>query len=46
MYSASVDDRAMIDCYFDDQLIGPPLSIKMYALVDFLVGKSSVKLVL
>jgi hypothetical protein len=28
-YSASVDERAMTDCFFDDHEIGPPEYIQM-----------------
>lgn len=35
MYSASMDDKAMVGCHFEHQLTGPPLSIKMKPKVDF-----------
>ncbi len=36
-YSASQDDVATTDCFFDFQLTGPPASRNMYPLVDFRV---------
>ena len=35
MYSASVDNRVTVDCFFEHQLIGPPLSMKIKPEVDF-----------
>ena len=34
-YSASIDDRAIIICFLDRQLIAPPADKKMYLDVDF-----------
>ena len=36
-YSASVEESATVDWRFEHQLTGPPLSMKMYPDVDFLV---------
>ncbi len=35
IYSASVEERATVDCLFEHQLTGPPLSIKINPEVDF-----------
>lgn len=39
-YSASVDERATVDCLLQHQLTGPPLRIKMKPEVDFRLSLS------
>lgn len=41
IYSASVDEKAIIGCLFEHKLIGPPLSMKMKPKVDFRIFLSS-----
>ena len=42
MYSASHVDKATIGCLLDSQVIGPPLSINRYPLVDFQIVVSPI----
>ena len=41
MYLVLVDERAIIGCLFEHQLIGPPLSMKIKLKVDFRLFLSS-----
>ena len=34
-YSASVDDKAIVNCFFDHQVMAPLAAMKMYPVVDF-----------
>ncbi len=43
MYSAFVDNKATVDCLFEHQLTGPPLSIKTKSEVDFRLSLSPAK---
>src|SRR6267142_2077622 len=36
IYSASVDDRAMVFCFLETQLTGPPANFIRYPVTDFL----------
>lgn len=38
-YSTSVNERATVDCYFEHQLIGLPLSIKIQPDIDLLIAQ-------
>ena len=40
IYSASVEDRATVDCLLEHQLTEPPLSMKMNLNVDFRLSLS------
>ena len=40
MYSASVDNRTIVDCFFEHQLTGPLLSMKIKPEVDFWLSLS------
>jgi len=35
IYSASVDDKAVIDCFLENQVIAPPAIMKTYPEVNF-----------
>src|SRR5712671_4250489 len=39
IYSASVDNSAVIDCFLECQVIAPPAIMKMYPVVDFCSSK-------
>ena len=43
IYSASLVDKAVTDCWYDLQLIAPPLYINSQPVVDFLLSKSVAK---
>lgn len=36
-YSTSIDKKTTVNCQFKYQLIDPPLSIKIYPDIDFLI---------
>ena len=43
IYSASLVDKAVTDCWHDLQLIAPPLYINSQPVIDFLLSKSVAK---